>query len=96
MIQKQKAHQPDILASLLTAVHAALGGELLTVDQVRDIEDAMRNTWGGQEVYIKKSSVDQEARALAIRTRYNLRNRRELQAEFQISRGQFYKIIKSS
>jgi Mor family transcriptional regulator len=55
----------------------------------------MRTTWGGQEVYIKKSSVDQEARALAIRTRYNLRNRRELQAEFQISRGQFYKIIKS-
>jgi Mor family transcriptional regulator len=65
----------------------------LTAEQVREIEDAMRCT-GGQEVYIKKSSVDLDARAHAIRTRYNLRNRLELQAEFQLSRGQFYRILK--
>lgn len=95
MIQKQQAHQPDILSSLMAAVRAALGGEQLTVDQVREIEDAMRATWGGQEVYIKKSSIDQGARAEAIRTRYNMRNRVELQAEFGLSRGQFYRILKS-
>lgn len=94
MVQKQQA-QPDILSSLMAAVRAALGGERLSVEQVREIEDAMRTTWGGQEVYIKKSSIDQGARAEAIRVRYNGRNRVELQAEFDLSRGQFYRILKS-
>lgn len=91
MIQEQ---QYDIITAILHEVRGELGGCIVSEDAERGLEARLRLQWGGQAVYVKKVAVDVEARAQAIRSRYNMVNRRELQAEFNISRGQFYKILK--
>ena len=84
----------DIVGSFLDLVGATLGLDAFPLEKQRAVDAMLRHRWGGQEVYIKKSDVDAEARAEAVRGRYNGRNRKELMAEFNISRSQFYKIIK--
>ena len=84
----------DIVGSFLDLVGATLGLDAFPLEKQRAVDAMLRLRWGGQEVYIKKTDVDAEARAEAVRTRYNGRNRKELMAEFNISRSQFYKIIK--
>lgn len=86
--------QCDIITAILQKVRDELGGAIISDDAERDLEAELRLQWGGQAVYVKKVAVDVEARAQAIRSRYNMVNRRQLQAEFGISRGQFYKILK--
>ncbi len=80
---------------MLNAVRESLGA-LFTPEAEQKIETKLRNMWGGQDVYVKKQDVDAHARALDIRKRYNMCNRRELQAEYGLSRGHFYKILKGS
>jgi Mor family transcriptional regulator len=84
----------DIVGSFLDLVGATLGLDAFPLEKQRAVDAMLRLRWGGQEVYIKKTDIDAEARAEAVRTRYNGRNRKELMAEFNISRSQFYKIIK--
>jgi Mor family transcriptional regulator len=84
----------DIVGCLVNMVGAALGLTVFTPEKQRQVDAMLRTQWGGQEVYIKKSDVDVEARAVAIRAKYNGRNRRELMVEYNISRAQFYKILK--
>lgn len=84
----------DIVASFLGLVGATIGLDVFTPERQRKVDSMLRTQWGGQEVYIKKSDIDVEARALAIKAKYNGRNRRELMVEYNISRAQFYKIIK--
>lgn len=84
----------DIVGYFVSLVGATLGLGVFTPEKQREVDTILRSQWGGQEVYIKKSDVDVEARALAIRAKYNGRNRRELMIEYNISRAQFYKIIK--
>lgn len=84
----------DIVGSFLDLVGATLGLDAFPLEKQRAVDAMLRHRWGGQEVYIKKTDVDAEARAEAVRSRYNGRNRKELMAEFNISRSQFYKIIK--
>ncbi|WP_313178577.1 Mor transcription activator family protein [Massilia sp.] len=67
---------------------------MFTSEKQRQVDAMLRTQWGGQEVYIKKSDVDVEARALSIRAKYNGKNRRDLMIEHNISRAMFYKIIK--
>jgi len=90
MMQEQ---QYDIVTAMLQAVRDVLG-DTFPEDAEKILEQTLRQEWGGQAVYVKKTSVDVEARALAIRTRYNMANRRQLQAEFGITRGHFYKILR--
>lgn len=92
MIQEQ---QYDIVSSMLHEARAALGADVMTDAVARQLEARLRVEWGGQAVYVKKVAVDVEARRQAIRARYNMSNRRELQAEFGISRGQFYKDLRA-
>ncbi|MFC5551767.1 Mor transcription activator family protein [Massilia aerilata] len=84
----------DIVGCFVNLVGATLGLAVFTPEKQREIDTMLRTQWGGQEVYIKKSDVDVEARAVAIRAKYNGRNRRELMVEYNISRAQFYKILK--
>lgn len=86
--------QPDIISAMFSTVRSALGGVIVSEEIEKSIEAKLRLDFGGQAVYVKKVAVDVEARARSIRSRYNMVNRRELQAEFGISRGQFYKILK--
>lgn len=85
----------DFIGAVMAEMRASLGSLLLTGTE-REIEARLRTAWGGQAVYIKKSCVDTEARDRAIRARYNMRNRDELQREFGISKGQFYRILKGA
>lgn len=89
-----QTQEVDIIGVMLGAVRDTLGLSVFTPETEKAIEAKLRMRWGGQEVYVKKSDVDVHARARAIRTRYNMCNRRELQDEFGISRAQFYKILK--
>lgn len=89
-----KLQELDIIGVMLGAVRESLGEGVFTPDTERLIETKLRMRWGGQEVYVKKTDVDLHARALAIRTRYNMCNRRELQEEYGLSRARFYKILK--
>ncbi len=93
MMQNQ---QDDIVAAMLDVVREALGANGFPDDVERGVEQRLRREWGGQEVYVKKIDLDIAARSLAIRTKYNMCNRRELQLEYGISRSQFYKILKGS
>jgi Mor family transcriptional regulator len=88
--------QVDIVGCLVNLVGATLGLAVFTPEKQKLVDSMLRTQWGGQEVYIKKSDIDVEARALAIRAKYNGLNRRELMIEHNISRAQFYKIIKGS
>ncbi|NGZ86421.1 Mor transcription activator family protein [Duganella aceris] len=88
--------QYDIVSAMIQEARALLGAEVLADDVVCKLEARLRRDWGGQAVYVKKIAVDVEARRQAIRARYNMTNRRELQAEFGISRGQFYKDLRSA
>jgi hypothetical protein len=88
--------QYDIVSAMIHEARALLGTAVLSDDIVTKLEGALRLAWGGQAVYVKKIAVDVEARRQAIRARYNMTNRRELQAEFGISRGQFYKDLRSA
>ena len=45
---------------------------------------------------MKKYNIDQEGRAQQIKTKYNGRNRKDLMLEVEVSRSQFYRIIKGS
>jgi Mor family transcriptional regulator len=84
----------DIVSSMVSLVGATLGLAVFTPEKQKLVDSMLRTQWGGQEVYVKKSDIDVEARALAIRAKYNGMNRRELMIEHNISRAQFYKIIK--
>ncbi len=86
--------QQDIVTVMLAEVREILGGTIISIDVERELEERLRLQWGGQAVYVKKVVVDVEARNHDIRTSYNMVNRRELQAKWNISRGQFYKILK--
>jgi hypothetical protein len=88
--------QYDIVSSMIHEARDLVGAAVLTDDVVNKLEARLRLEWGGQAVYVKKIAVDVEARRQAIRERYNMTNRRELQAEFGISRGQFYKDLRSA
>jgi Mor family transcriptional regulator len=89
----QHQQEIDIICAMLTAVRDSLGA-MLTPEAEQAIETKLRTMWGGQDVYVKKQDVDVYARALDIRTRYNMCNRLELQKEYGLSRGHFYKILK--
>lgn len=90
----QMHNENDIVGCFVSLVGATLGPSIFTPEKQRQIDAMLRLQWGGQEVYIKKSDIDAEARAEAVRAKYNGRNRKELMAEYNISRSQFYKIIK--
>lgn len=91
MIQEQ---QCDIVTAMIQEVTEVLGAVVISEAVAKALESKLRLDWGGQEVYVKKGVVDVEARALDIRTRYNMVNRRELQAKWGVSRGHFYKILR--
>lgn len=91
MTQEQ---QYDIVTAMILEVRDVLGSAVVSESAMKALESKLRLDWGGRPAYVKKVAVDVEARALAIRTRYNMVNRRELQEEFGISRGQFYKILR--
>ncbi|MYM65442.1 hypothetical protein GTP45_01165 [Pseudoduganella sp. FT55W] len=85
----------DIVSALLQELRAV--PELALCDDIlQKLERKMRLDWGGQAVYVKKVSVNVVERRRAIKARYNMTNRRELQAEFGISRGQFYKDLRAA
>lgn len=84
----------DIVSALVNLVSSTLGYAIFTPEMQRSIDTSIRAQWGGQEVYVKKHNVDQEARAQEIKARYNGRNRKELMHEYDISRTQFYRFIK--
>lgn len=86
----------DIVGYFLSLVGTTLGLAVFTPEKQRQVDALLRTQWGGQEVYIKKSDTDVEARALAIKAKYNGCNRRELMVEYNIGRAQFYKIIKGA
>jgi Mor family transcriptional regulator len=84
----------DIVGCFVSLVGSTLGLTVFTPEKQKLVDAMLRTQWGGQEVYIKKNDVDAEARAVAIRAKYNGRNRQELMVEYNISRAQFYKILK--
>jgi Mor family transcriptional regulator len=91
MIQEQ---QYDIVSAMIHEARTLLGADVMVDEIVRQLEARLRLEWGGQAVYVKKVNLDVEARRQAIRTRYDMTNRRELQAEFGISRTQFYQALR--
>lgn len=84
----------DIICDLLEEVQVQLGSSALSPEIKTKLESRMRVRWGGQEIYVQKREKD--ARAQAVRTEYNGRNRMELQIKYGISRAQFYKILKGA
>jgi len=97
-LSTQTRHQEaDIVSMMLNEVRETLGTSF-TPETELAVEAKLRHMWGGQEVYIPKvkRDVDVQARAEDIRRRYNMCNRRELQAEYGISRTNFYRILKGS
>jgi Mor family transcriptional regulator len=91
-----QAQQFDILGAVFAEMRASLGEEVFSSATEKEIESRLRKAWGGQAVYVKKTNQDADARAEAIRSRYDMRNRLALQEEFGISRGQFYRILKGA
>ncbi|AWL04297.1 Mor transcription activator family protein [Massilia oculi] len=87
-------NENDIVGAFVNLVGATLGLSVFPPEKQQLIDSMLRMQWGGQEVYVKKSNVDPEARAVEIRAKYNGRNRKELMAEYNISRTQFYLVIK--
>jgi Mor family transcriptional regulator len=88
--------QLDIIGAIVSEMRAALGEGVAPDSKWKDVEARLRQAWGGQAVYAKKTDIDIEARAKAIRDRYNTRNRLALQEEFSISKAQFYRILKGA
>jgi Mor family transcriptional regulator len=86
----------DIVGYFVSLVGTTLGLDVFTPERQRQVDTLLRTQWGGQEVYIKKSDTDVEARALAIKAKYNGCNRIELMREYNVGRAQFYKIIKGA
>lgn len=86
-------NEHDIVAALVGLVSTTLGYAVFTPEMQRRVDEEIRSQWGGQEVYVKKHNVDPEARATEVRAKYNGRNRKELMAEHNISRSQFYRFI---
>jgi Mor family transcriptional regulator len=84
----------DIVTEMMSEVRSLLGGAIVSPRAEQALEARLRLNWGGQLVYVKKTAVDAEARAAAIRARYNQANRQELMQEFGISRAQFYRILR--
>ncbi len=95
-MQNQTQTQIDIVADVLSAVREMLGPVDFPEATARAIEIRMRVKWGGHDAYVRKTGADIEARAIAIRTKYNMCNRRELMEEYGIGRAHFYKILKGS
>lgn len=87
-------NENDIVGALVSLVSATLGYAVFTPEMQRTIDAEIRAQWGGQEVYVKKQSVNPEARALEVKAKYNGRNRKELMLEYNISRSQFYRFLK--
>jgi Mor family transcriptional regulator len=86
--------QLDVVGMLLKEVRDSLGTEVFSAEIECAIEKKVRLHWGGQEVYVKLARPDPDARALAIRAEYNMKNRRELQEKYDIGRAMFYKILR--
>lgn len=84
----------DVVGHLIELVGATLGMDIFPIEKQRLVDSMMRLQWGGQEVYIKKSDIEPDVRAVAIRAKFNGRNRHELMLAYNISRSQFYRIIK--
>ncbi|NYE62199.1 DNA invertase Pin-like site-specific DNA recombinase [Duganella sp. 1224] len=87
--------QCDIVTAMLNEVRLLLGDEVFHAAVEKVLEAKLRIDWGGQAVYVKKVAIDVHARRRAIRAKYDGTNRRQLQLEFGISRGQFYKDLRS-
>lgn len=88
--------QLDIIGAIVSEMRASLGEGVAPEAKWREVEARLRISWGGQAVYAKKSDIDVDARAKAIRQRYDMRNRLVLQEEFGISKAQFYRILKGA
>ena len=89
--------QGDIVSAVVRELRSMAGsGVVLLQEHVDALERKLRIDWGGQALYVKKVAVDVAARRAAIYSRYDMTNRRELQAEFGISRGQFYKDLRAA
>lgn len=88
--------QQDIVTAMLEALLEVFGAAAPDGDKIKALERKLRLEWGGQAVYVKKVAVNVVERRRAIRERYDMTNRRELQAEFGISRGQFYKDLRAA
>ncbi len=86
-------NEHDIVGAFVNLVGATLGVGVFTPEKQRIVDAMLRLQWGGQEVYVKKHNIDPEARALAVKAKYNGRNRKELMLEYNISRSQFYRFI---
>ncbi len=91
---KYHHQKEDIIGAILNEVRATLGIAIFPAEVEKKIEEGVRLTWGGAEVYVRKTRNNADARALAIRAEYNMCNRRELQAKYNLGRAQFYKILK--
>ena len=87
-------HQLDIIGAIIEEMRATLGDDVFSANAGKQMETRLRLAWGGQAVYVKKSDVDTDARAVQIRQRYNGKNRLDLQEEFGVSRSQFYRMLK--
>jgi len=87
-------NEHDIIGDFVSLVGAAIGLAVFTPDKQRMVDTMLRAQWGGQEVYVKKHSVDIGVRALEVKAKYNGRNRKELMLEYNISRSQFYRFVK--
>lgn len=82
----------DIIKTMIEIIQN-IHGDLTFTDAVAEqIEQQLRSQYGGQAVYIQKREGD--ARRASILREFNGCNREEVCARHEISKAQFYRMIK--
>ena len=82
----------DDVIEFLTDAARLVVGDTFTEQHAQAIEARLRIQYGGQEIYVRK--LDRNARCAIVQREFNGRNRKELCTKHQLSRSQFYRLVK--
>ncbi len=88
-----KGSDDDLIQFLIKAIQHASAEAGFAGNIAEQIEQQLRAEYGGQEVYIPK--VDRDARRDAVLREFNGRNRKELCLKYDMSKAQFYRMLKA-
>jgi Mor family transcriptional regulator len=82
----------DLICFLIKTMQHALGENSFTENHAEQIELQLRKEYGGQAVYVSK--LDRETRRVTVLREFNGCNRKELCDKHNLSRAQFYRLLK--
>lgn len=82
----------EFIQALIDAIQNIHGDLTFTDSVAEQLEQQLRSKFAGQAIYIQK--LDRDARRDAVLRDFNGRNREEVCAKHQLSKAQFYRMLK--